>query len=227
MLSLVASHMKRLGFTVHEASDGAAAWKLVQEQLPDLVMLDVMMPEMSGWEVARAIKARGAAGGALQHTPVLMLTGIGERLNAMNSPLFAADGWLDKPFEFSALDEKIAEVLEKHGKEMPQRFASASTGGTDKPAKASSKKAGTKKAPGKKVANKKAATKAAPAAKAAAVKPAAKKAAPTKAAAPAKKAAPAKAASKPAKKSASKPEKRGSKNSRAGGKGGGSVDPGR
>lgn len=219
MLSLVASHMKRLGFIVHEASDGAAAWKLVQEQLPDLVMLDVMMPEMSGWEVARAIKARGAAGGALQHTPVLMLTGIGERLNAMNSPLFAADGWLDKPFEFSSLDEKIAEVLEKHGKHMP-RSKSAGSGGTDKPAKAAGKKAGTKKAPAKKVAAKKTATAAAPAKKAAA-KPAATKAAPTKAAAPAKKAAPAKAASKPAKKSASKPAKRGGKGFRGGGTGGG------
>ena len=204
MLSLVASHMKRLGFNVHEAPDGAAAWKLVQEKLPDLVMLDVMMPEMSGWEVARAIKARGSSGGALENTPVLMLTGIGERLNAMNSPLFAADGWLDKPFEFTALDDKIAEVLAKHGKQIPARVGAPAAVSSDKPAKKpAAKKAPAKKAPVKAAAP---AKKAAPAKAAAPAKKAApaKAVAPAKAAAPAKKAAPAKEAAKPAKKSASK-----------------------
>lgn len=203
MLSLVASHMKRLGFTVHEAPDGAAAWKLVQEKLPDLVMLDVMMPEMSGWEVVRAIKAKSSAGGVLANTPVLMLTGIGERLNAMNSPLFEADGWLDKPFEFAALDEKIAEVLEKHGKHIPSRAGASA----DKPVKSAAKKTAAKKVAAKKAAPAKKtaapAKKAVPAKKAAAT---AKKAAPavTKNAAPAKKAAPAKTPAKVAKKSASK-----------------------
>lgn len=208
MLSLVASHMKRLGFKVHEASDGAAAWKLVQDKLPDLVMLDVMMPEMSGWEVARAIKAKGAANGALEHTPVLMLTGIGERLNAMNSPLFAADGWLDKPFEFAALDEKISEVLDKHGKHLPVRPTGTTLSEQDKPAKKSpvkkavASKSTTKAAPAKKAAPE---ANAAPAKKAALAKAVAKKAAaPAKAPAAAKKAAPAKAPAKAAKKSASK-----------------------
>lgn len=203
MLSLVSSHLKRLGFAVHEAPDGAAAWQLVQTHLPDLVMLDVMMPEMSGWEVARAVKAKGAAGGALEHTPVLMLTGIGERLNAMNSPLFAADAWLDKPFEFTMLDEKIAEVLEKHGKHMPARPAPGAVSSPDEPSKkAAAKKASAKKASAKKPAAKKAVAKKAAVTKAKAVT--SKKAAPAKAA---KKAAPAKAAAKkaaPAKKSAAK-----------------------
>jgi CheY-like chemotaxis protein len=174
-----------------------------------------MMPEMSGWEVARAIKAKAAAGGVFEHTPVLMLTGIGERLNSMNSPLFAADAWLDKPFEFTALDGKIAEVLDKHGKKMPVRVTSTASSGPDKPAKGAAKKASAKKAPAKKAAAKKpavkrtAATKAALIKKAVAAKPAAKKAAPAKPVAPAKKAAPkkaapAKVASKPVKKSASK-----------------------
>ncbi|MBK9266253.1 MAG: response regulator [Polyangiaceae bacterium] len=210
MLSLVSSHLKRLGFAVHEAPDGAAAWQLVQTHLPDLVMLDVMMPEMSGWEVARAVKAKGAAGGALEHTPVLMLTGIGERLNAMNSPLFAADAWLDKPFEFSMLDEKIAEVLEKHGKQMPTRSAPVTAISLDEPAKkAAAKKGSAKKASAKKAVAKKVAAKAkAVTSKKAAPAKAAKKAAPAKAAAkkaaPAKKSAAKSTAAKPAKKSASK-----------------------
>jgi DNA-binding response OmpR family regulator len=127
MLSLVARHMKTLGFDrVLEASDGRTAWSLAEKHHPDLIVLDVMMPEMSGWEVAKEVK--GAAGGALANTPVLMLTGIGERMNEMTSPLFA-DGWLDKPFEFSKLDEKIRELLAKYGKEMPN----AAKGAQDEP----------------------------------------------------------------------------------------------
>src|SRR5262245_59866343 len=85
MLSLVARHMKTLGFErVLEASDGRTAWNLAEANHPDLIVLDVMMPEMSGWEVAKEVKA--AAGSALANTPVLMLTGIGERMNEMTSP---------------------------------------------------------------------------------------------------------------------------------------------
>jgi hypothetical protein len=75
--------------------------------LPDLVILDVMMPGMSGWEVCRKIREAVS----LAHTGVIMLTGIGENLNEMTSPLYGADTYLDKPFEFSLLDEKVKEVL--------------------------------------------------------------------------------------------------------------------
>ena len=80
MLELVAQHLKTLDdpkLVVLEASDGEQAWKLAREHLPDLVVLDVMMPGMSGWEVCRKIREDVA----LAHTGVVMLTGIGENLN--------------------------------------------------------------------------------------------------------------------------------------------------
>ena len=94
---------------VIEASDGDEAWRLARERLPDLVVLDVMMPGMSGWEVCRKIRQDAA----LAHTGVLMLTGIGESLNEATSPLFGADEFIDKPFDFEELDEKIKGVLER------------------------------------------------------------------------------------------------------------------
>src|SRR6185436_2685544 len=72
-----------------------------------LVILDVMMPGMSGWEVCRKIREAVS----LAHTGVIMLTGIGENLNEMTSPLYGADTYLDKPFEFSLLDDKLKETL--------------------------------------------------------------------------------------------------------------------
>jgi DNA-binding response OmpR family regulator len=71
------------------------------------VVLDVMMPGMSGWEVCRAIREDES----LVDTGVIMLTGIGERLNEMTSPLYGADGFLDKPFELDDLADKVREVL--------------------------------------------------------------------------------------------------------------------
>src|SRR3954466_7997868 len=107
MVAMLSSHLRSKGFSVLEASDGDQAWELAHEHLPNLVLLDVMMPGMSGWEVCRKIREAVS----LAHTGVIMLTGIGENLNEMTSPLYGADAYLDKPFEFTNLDEKITETI--------------------------------------------------------------------------------------------------------------------
>ncbi|MEM9067729.1 MAG: response regulator [Myxococcota bacterium] len=108
ILGLVTRHMKSLGATILEASDGEEALRTARAEKPYLIVLDVMMPGMSGWEVCRAVREDES----LAKTAVLMLTGIGERLNEMTSPLYGADGFLDKPFDLDDLDRKIDEVLE-------------------------------------------------------------------------------------------------------------------
>lgn len=108
ILALVARHLSALPAEVVEASDGEEALRLARREKPDLVVLDVMMPGMSGWEVCRAIREDES----LAATGVIMLTGIGERLNEMTSPLYGADGYLDKPFDLDDLSAKVREVLE-------------------------------------------------------------------------------------------------------------------
>src|SRR5579864_3780400 len=125
MLELVARHLRAIDqpkLEVIEACDGDEAWKLACERLPDLVVLDVMMPGMSGWEVCRKIRQDAS----LAHTGVLMLTGIGESLNETTSPLFGADEYIDKPFDFEKLDEKISSVLRRRAAQrdaVPRRQA--------------------------------------------------------------------------------------------------------
>jgi DNA-binding response OmpR family regulator len=180
MLSLLARHMKNLGFSVIEASEGDVAWELAQENIPDLVILDVMMPGMSGWEICKRLKSQ-PPGSPFEGTGVIMLTGIGENLNEMTSSLFAADAWLNKPFEFPDLDAKIRETLEQYGKASPTPPSklNGSASRTVQPAhpkpvakspraKAASKKAAPKKKPvaAKKASPKKAAPKKAVAKKA-------------------------------------------------------------
>jgi CheY-like chemotaxis protein len=108
-VAMLSSHLRSSGYAVLEASDGDQAWELAHEHLPHLVILDVMMPGMSGWEVCRKIREAVS----LAHTGVIMLTGIGESLNEMTSPLYGADAFVDKPFEFTKLDEKIKETLQR------------------------------------------------------------------------------------------------------------------
>jgi len=133
MVAMLSSHLRSKGFSVLEASDGDQAWELAQEHLPNLVLLDVMMPGMSGWEVCRKIRQDAS----LAHTGVLMLTGIGESLNETTSPLFGADEYIDKPFDFEALDQKVVSVLLKRAaqREAVPRHVDNGAGG---PAKAAS-----------------------------------------------------------------------------------------
>ena len=108
-LALVANHLRSRGYRVIEATDGDEAWNAATRELPDVVVLDVMMPGMSGWEVCR--KIRDAV--SLAHTGVVMLTGIGDTLNELTSPLYGADAYLDKPFQFTKLVEHVEATLKQ------------------------------------------------------------------------------------------------------------------
>jgi DNA-binding response OmpR family regulator len=109
MLALLSAYIRSKGYRVLEASDGDMAWQLAHEHLPNVVVLDVMMPGMSGWEVCKKIRESVS----LAHTGVVMLTGIGENLNELTSPLYGADAYIDKPFEFAELEARIKETLER------------------------------------------------------------------------------------------------------------------
>jgi CheY-like chemotaxis protein len=209
MNDLVAGYLRAMAkpkFDVIQAHDGGEAWKLARMHLPDLVVLDVMMPEMSGWEVCKKIREDVA----FAHTGVVMLTGIGQTLNAITSPLYEADAYIDKPFDPSELEEKVRHTLKMRAEAREAVDRPSMSTFSDDPApkaptkKAPAKKAATKQAPAKKAPAKKAPAKKAPAKKAPAKKAPAKKAPAIKSPvikAPAKK-APAKKA--PAKKAPAK-----------------------
>ncbi len=88
-------------------TDGAEALESVLVHRPDLVLLDVMMPELNGWQVCKYIKSKEE----LASTGIIMITAIGPVNNELTSPLFGADDYLDKPFDFDELEDKIKRVL--------------------------------------------------------------------------------------------------------------------
>ena len=112
ILSLLSIRLNRAGYTVVEAVDGEQTLAKVREHYPDLVVLDVMMPGKNGWEVAKELRHDAR----FKEIGIVMLTAIGEKINEMTSPLYGADAYIDKPFEFADLESKIAQVLAKRQK---------------------------------------------------------------------------------------------------------------
>jgi len=112
ILSLLAIRLNKAGYTVVEAVDGEQTLAKVREHYPDLVILDVMMPGKNGWEVAKELRHDAR----FKDMGIIMLTAIGEKINEMTSPLYGADAYVDKPFEFADLEQKISQVLEARKK---------------------------------------------------------------------------------------------------------------
>ncbi len=107
ILAMLGIRLGKKGYKVLEAVDGLQTLELARKHHPDLVLLDVMMPGKNGWEVAKELRADKS----LRDMGIVMLTAIGEKVNEMTSPLYGADAFVDKPFEFSDLEKKIKTVL--------------------------------------------------------------------------------------------------------------------
>jgi DNA-binding response OmpR family regulator len=99
--------MKREGYTVLVARDGQEALDMIARDRPDLVLLDVMMPKKSGFEVCQAVRASEA----LQATKILMLTAKGRDTDLAKGLALGADAYMTKPFSTRELAAKVAEML--------------------------------------------------------------------------------------------------------------------
>lgn len=105
--TMLRAHFTRLNCDLLESIDGADTLEQIISHRPNLVILDVMMPELTGWEICKYVKERPI----YNDTGILMLTGIGPTNNELTSPLFGADDYIDKPFEFDKLQRKVNSVL--------------------------------------------------------------------------------------------------------------------
>ena len=107
IVSMLSTRLGARGYKVSTAGDGKAAIELAKRERPDLVLLDVMMPGKSGWEVARALKQDPVT----KEIKIVMVTAIGEHVNEITSPLYGADAHIDKPFEFEKLEKIISGLV--------------------------------------------------------------------------------------------------------------------
>ena len=105
---LLRLYLTKEGYQTVLAHDGEAAMAAFEQQNPALVLLDVMMPRMDGWEVCRRIRARG-------DTPVIMLTAKGETFDKVLGLELGADDYVVKPFDAKEVIARIKAVLRRCG----------------------------------------------------------------------------------------------------------------
>ena len=110
LLELIAFTLSQAGYLVIKAGDGSAAVRLFAAEAPDLVVLDINMPALSGFQVCEAIRARS-------RVPVMMLTVRGEEEDLVRALGLGADDYLTKPFSPRTLLARIRALLRRAGME--------------------------------------------------------------------------------------------------------------
>jgi len=109
LATLLQYNLEKEGYQVAVASDGEEALLLVDERLPDLVVLDWMLPKLSGIEVCRRLRQRAET----RNCPIIMLTARGEESDRIRGLDTGADDYVVKPFSMTELTARIRAVLRR------------------------------------------------------------------------------------------------------------------
>lgn len=104
---MISDLLRGSGLTVTVASDGIEALEKIQGQRPDLVVLDIVMPRMNGYEVCRRLKADPKT----QHVPVVMCSSKGEEFDRYWGMKQGADAYIAKPFQPTELVGTVKQLL--------------------------------------------------------------------------------------------------------------------
>ena len=111
--------LRREGFEVRSAADGRAALAEIREEEPDLVLLDVMLPGMSGLDVCREIRKQS-------RVPLIMVTARGEEIDAVVGLEVGADDYVAKPYRLRELVARMRAVLRRASGQPPEGTDAAS-----------------------------------------------------------------------------------------------------
>jgi len=115
ILMVVSRRLQSWGYQPLTASSGEEGLKLAEEQLPDLILLDIMMPKMKGREVCARLKANPKT----QRIPVIFLTALGLADHVKGGMDLGAADYVVKPFEPAELKQRLAVVLARHATAQP------------------------------------------------------------------------------------------------------------
>jgi two-component system alkaline phosphatase synthesis response regulator PhoP len=108
IIELLDDHFSRGGYHVIHASNGHEALAKVYQERPDLVLLDIMMPLLDGYEICRTLKNNQET----KHIPVIFITARGEAAHIERGFELKADGYVVKPFDPQELSDFAARILE-------------------------------------------------------------------------------------------------------------------
>lgn len=109
VIDLVTLHLRKAGFAVSTAADGAVGLRLAREETPALIILDLLLPKMPGLEVCKVLKTDIAT----RQIPVLMLTAKAEEIDRIVGLEFGADDYVTKPFSPRELVLRVNAILRR------------------------------------------------------------------------------------------------------------------
>ncbi|HEY2359395.1 MAG TPA: response regulator, partial [Phenylobacterium sp.] len=109
LATLLQYNLQKEGYEVTLAGDGEEALLMVEERLPDLIVLDWMLPKVSGIEVCRRLRQRNET----RNIPIVMLTARGEETDRVRGLDTGADDYVVKPFSMTELSARIRAVLRR------------------------------------------------------------------------------------------------------------------
>jgi two-component system cell cycle response regulator DivK len=121
---LVAEYLTFRGFTVHTATSGEQAIQLAHDVLPDIVLMDLAMPGVNGWQAARSLKADSRT----QQIIVIAVTAHALKPETDAAKAAGCDGVICKPFDITALGDALAHVLTRGTKALDVPGLSQTTG---------------------------------------------------------------------------------------------------
>lgn len=107
IVELAGLYLRNDGYTVLSAHDGLSALRMIEERRPDLVVLDIMLPKMDGWEVCRRLRQGN------NNVPIIMLTARGEDVDRIVGLELGADDYMVKPFNPRELVARVKAVLRR------------------------------------------------------------------------------------------------------------------
>lgn len=110
MIDLIRLILGRRGFEVLGANGGVRGLELIRAELPDIVLLDLMMPEMDGWQVYQQLKADPAT----EHIPVVVVTAKAQNIDkVLGLHIAKVDDYISKPFSLQELVDRVEAVLDR------------------------------------------------------------------------------------------------------------------
>lgn len=104
LLDLLGDYVRKAGYQVYQASNGKEGLKKIRQYSPDLVVLDVMMPGMDGWEASERIREKWT-------TPIILLTAKSAEIDKLRGFRIGVDDYITKPFSFAELVARVGAVL--------------------------------------------------------------------------------------------------------------------
>ena len=107
ILELITFRLERSGYAVVQARNGEEAWNLAQAELPDLAVLDVMMPKLDGFELTRRLRAHDAT----SRLPIILLTARAQDADVQQGFDAGADDYIRKPFSPQELRARVQAIL--------------------------------------------------------------------------------------------------------------------